>query len=293
MIGGVLLLAYASRAHAQESSAFPFEGWHARAAALGGAGVALQGLEFTPLTPAAAAGHRGTQLSRHLSPADAEDTGLAVAHSGRFGTVSLLFRRRDWGEVAKDLGLEDLSAGEQAVGFGYAHTLAGDRVRFGVSAARLDTDYLGARSSGWALDAGVQARAGAGITVGAALLHAGRITDDEDERVTLPTQVRGGAAWNGQLRGLGLTVAADAAVPREGSGRDLHAGAEARYTAGPLVVSGRGGFRSLGNPYGDDSSEQAWTVGGGAEFGRVRVDIAQAIGGTLGDETFLSLSLRW
>ncbi|HEX8692346.1 MAG TPA: hypothetical protein VF746_08015 [Longimicrobium sp.] len=297
LVGGVLLLASAGRARAQEGAAastFPFEAWNARTAALGGAGTALLGMEASPLNPAAAAGARGTQLSRHLAPSDAEDTHVSVAHGGRWGTLELTFRRRDWGKVAEDLGLDDLGAGEQAVGLGYSLALAGGRVAVGASAARLDTDYLGARSSGWALDAGAQASLGRGVRAGAALVHAGRMEGGEGEEVRLPTQVRTGLAWAGRARGAGLAAAADVALPTTGGGgADLHAGVEAAFDAGPVRLAGRGGWRSLANPYGDGGAERSWSLGAGAEVAGVRLDLAQALGGTLGDETFLTLSVRW
>ncbi len=293
LCGAVVLLASASRAPAQAPSTFPFDAWNARAAALGGAGTAGAGLEFSSANPAAVAGARGGQFSRHASPGDATDSNLSVALGGRaWGTVELSFRRRDWGEVAKDLGLEDLTAGEQSVGLGYALRLAGGRVALGASAARLDADYLGARSSGWAFDVGAQASPGRGTRVGVSLLHAGSMSGEGDT-ADLPTQLRGGVGWAGRVRSLELAALADAGLPRSGSGMDLHAGVEAGYSAGPVRASGRAGWRSLGNPYGDGSAERSWSVGGGAEIARVRFDVAQALGGTLGDETFLSLSVRW
>lgn len=287
-------LAAGTRAHAQAASGtFPFPPWHAGAAAVGGAGTAARGLEFTAVNPAALDGVRGAQFSHHDSPAGSQDGAIVLAHGGAWGTVSLAFQRRDWGAVAEDLGLADLSAGEQAVRVAYARPLA-SRVSVGAAVSRLDSDYLGVRAGGWALDAGVQANAGAGLRLGAALVHAGRLRNDEEEEVRIPSRVRAGGAWTRPAGPVAVTLLADAAMPMEGERTaDLHLGSEARYARAALTASLRGGWRSLGNPYGAGDAERAWSFGGGMALGRIRADVARTVGGSLDDETFLSLSLSW
>jgi hypothetical protein len=288
------LAAVAPEVSAQTTSTtFPFPPWHARTAGLGGVGAALGGLEFGGLNPAAYAAARGAQFSHHQSAAESQDGALSLAHGGEWGTISLSLQRRDWGAVAADLGLDDLSAGEQSLSVGYAARLAGPRLSFGAAVFRLDTDYLGVRSSGWALDAGIQARPGAGVQLGAALTHAGRLENDEGEEIRLPTRARVGAAWTARRGALALTTAADAAALLRASGVDLHLGSEATYARGAVAGAVRAGWRTLANPYGAGYNEGSWSVGAGAALGRIRADVARTTSGSLEDETFLSLSFSW
>jgi hypothetical protein len=146
------------------------------------------------------------------------------------------------------------------------------------------------------VDAGARAALGRGVSVGASLLRAGGLTaegDDGERRTEHGAQLRGGAAWELRAAGVGWTALADVAAPIRGGDPDLHAGLQGEAAAGPVRVSGRAGWRALGNPYGDGGRERAFTFGGGAEFARIRLDVAQAVGGTLGDETFVSLSVGW
>jgi hypothetical protein len=249
-------------------------------------------MEYAVLNPASLAGARGAQFSRHNSAAGSKDDLIALAHTGRWGTVGVTFQRRDWGEVARDLGLDDLSAGEQDVSMGYARSVG--RFRAGAAVGRLDTDYLGVRAGGWAVDAGVQADAGRGIRLGTALIHAGRLENDEGQEVRLPTRVRSGGAWTVARSSLELTATGDVALPVEGGADpDFHAGAEGGYQRAGMSVVLRAGWRSLGNPYGAGEAEQNWTFGAGASFGRIRADLARAVRGSFEDETFLSLSVVW
>lgn len=274
------------------SSTFPFPAWHAAPAAEGGAGSARPGMEYAVLNPAALAGARGGQFSRHDSPAGSDDNLITLAHTGRWGTLGVTFQRRDWGEVARDLGLDDLSAGEQDISVGYARVLG--QFRAGVSVARLDTDYLGVRAGGWGVDVGMQADAGRGLRVGAAMIHAGRLENDEGDPVRLPARVRSGGSWTLTRSALAVTTSGDVAVPLEGKrDPDLHAGVQAGYGRGSLGAVLRTGWRSLGNPYGAGEAEKNWTFGGGVSFGKLRADLARAVGGSLDDETFLSLSVGW
>lgn len=293
MGAAVLLAATAAVADAQTASTFPFEAWNAKAAALGGAGTAASGVEFAPLNPAALAGVSGAQISRHVGASDAEDIHADVATRTRFGTVAVSFRRRDWGRVAEELGLDDLTAGEQALGIAYAVAPGVGRVSAGAAVSRVDTDYLGAKSGGWSVDAGARLALRRDLHVGGSLLHSGRMTDDADEPTKLPTQLRAGGGWTPKFGLVDALLLADVALPTGGEGSDVHAGVGASADVGAVRVSTRAGWRSLGNPYGDDSSERSWSFGGGAGFGPIEVDLAHATGGTLGGETFLSLSIRW
>ncbi len=275
------------------SATFPFPPWHARAAALGGAGTAEAGLEFTVANPAALAGARGAQFSFHEAPAGSDDGLIALASGGRWGTASLLFQRRDWGAVARELGLDDLSAGEQAIRLGYARAL-GRVVTVGAAVSRLDSDYLGVRTGGWAVDAGVQARLAAGVRAGASIVHAGRLTNDEGEEVRVGGRARAGVSLARPAGPVTVAVLADAATPLRGERTvDAHLGSELRYARGAAGATLRGGWRSLGNPYGAGDAEQAWSFGAGLALGRIRLDLARTAGGSLDDETFVSLSLSW
>jgi hypothetical protein len=105
---------------------------------------------------------------------------------------------------------------------------------WGVALARLDANYLGARTGTWAVDAGAQAVMGRGFSLGIALLHAGRGFESDGGRAPLPTRIRPGAAWQGRLGRLHAAVVADVPVPaRLDSPPDLHTGVELRGNGGP------------------------------------------------------------
>lgn len=203
-------------------------------------------------------------------------------------------RRRDWGEIARDLGLDDLTAGEQSVSLAFAGPAIRERLLWGVSLARLDANYVGARTGGWAADAGTQAVIGRGFSVGVSLLHAGRGFESDGGRAPLPTRIRPGAAWEGRLGRLRLAAATDLPVPVGlDSPPDVHTGVEFRGTWGPVNAATRVGYRSLVNRDGTGSRNGAWALGGGLRFARVAADIAYSFGAVFGDERFISLTVRW
>lgn len=287
-------LAWPAGARAQTSSTFPFPPWHARAAAVGGAGVAARGLEFTVLNPAGLEGARGAQFSFHEAPAGSNDGLVTLAYGDGWGTASLAFQRRDWGAVAEELGLDDLSAGEQAIRLGYARSLPGTGLTVGAAVSRLDSDYLGVRTGGWAVDAGLQGELVAGLRGGVSVIHAGSLTNDEGEEVTVPGRLRAGTAFTRPAGPLAVTVLADVGSPLEGDRTlDAHLGSEVRYSRSAFAGTVRAGWKSLGNPYGAGEAERAWSFGGGIALGRIRADVARTTGGSLEDETFISLSLTW
>lgn len=275
-------------------STFPFEPVHAWPVGLGGAGVALAGSQFAALNPAALVGERAAEISHRASPIGARDYAISLGIGGVWGTIQVAARRRDWGEIARDLGLNDLTAGEQSLSVAFARPIVRQRVMGGVSAARLDANYLGGRTGTWAFNAGIQAEIGRGFTLGVALLQAGRGFESTGERAPLPTRIRPGAAWRGRLGRLQLRAAADVPVSVHlDSPPDFHTGAEVRGTWGPVSASTRAGYRSLANRDGSGSTQGVWALGGGLSMGPLAADIAYSFGAVFGDERFLSLTVRW
>jgi len=290
----VCSLPTSAAAQERTESSFPFEPLNAWAVALGGAGAGKHGAAFSSLNPAALAGERGAELSHRASPIGTRDYAIAAGHAGRWGTLRIAARRRDWGEIAQDLGIEGLTAGEQSIALTVADRVIRGRAAWGLSLARLDADYLGSRSGTWAADAGAQVYLGRGFGVGVALLHAGKGFENEGGRAPLPTRIRPGVAWEGRLGPLHLATAGDLPVPLAlDSPPDMHAGVEVGGTWGPVTGAARAGYRSLVNRDGSASRQGAWTLGGGIRLGRIAVDIAYTFGIVFGDERFVSLSLHW
>lgn len=285
------------KAHAQGGNAestFPFEPIHAWPVGLGGAGVALVGSQFAVLNPAALVGERAAEISHRASPIGARDYAISLGFGGLWGTIQVAARRRDWGEIARDLGLNDLTAGEQSLSVSFARPIVRQRVMGGVSAGRLDANYLGGRTGTWAFNAGVQAEMGRGFTLGVALLQAGRGFESGSGRAPLPTRVRPGAAWRGRLGRIQLTAAADVPISAHlDSPPDLHTGVEVRGNWGPVSAATRAGYRSLANLDGSGSTQNAWALGGGISMGPVAADIAYSFGAVFGNDRFISLTVRW
>lgn len=279
---------------ARAESNFPFEPLHASTVALGGAGAALQGMAFSSLNPAASAGERGAEASHRASPIGARDYLISVGHGGGWGTVRATARRRDWGQIARDLGLPDLTVGEQTVAVTFADRAAGDRLAWGVSLARLDADYLGARTGTWSMDVGTQVRLPRGVRIGAGVLHLGNGFRGDEGRSPLPTRLRPGVAWQGRIWRLQLAAAVDLAVPPAfDSPPDVHTGAEVHHTTGPVTGALRAGYRSLVNRDGSGSRRGDLALGGGLRIGWIAADIAYSFGAVFGDERFVSLSVIW
>ncbi len=281
-------------AQGRTETSFPLEPLNAWAVALGGAGAAKQGAAFSSLNPAALAGERGAELSHRASPIGTRDYAIAAGHAGRWGTLRITARRRDWGEIAHDLGVDGLTAGEQSVALTFADRVLRGRVAWGVSLARLDADYLGSRSGTWAADLGAQGYLGRGFGLGVALLHAGKGFENDGGRAPLPTRLRPGVAWEGRLGTLHLAMAGDLPLPVAlDAPPDAHAGAEIGSSWGSVTAAVRTGYRSLVNRDGSGSRLGAWTLGGGIRVGRLAADIAYTFGVVFGDERFVSLSLHW
>ena len=279
---------------ASGESTFPFDPWHARAVALGDAGVAMVGQEFATLNPAATIGGRGAELSHRASPIGVRDYELSVGHGSRWATVRATIRRRDWGDLAQDLGVEGLTAGEQSLAVTVADRAGLGPWAWGLSVARLEADYLGTRTGTWATDLGVQLTVNRGLTLGAALLHAGRGFPSGMGVTPLPTRFLSGAAWERSIGRLDVVAAGDVAVPiRARAPPDLHAGAEIRHTTGAVTVGMRAGYRSLANRDGSGSSERMWTVGGGLRVRPIQMDVAYSLNRLFGSERLLSLSIAW
>jgi len=275
-------------------SGFPFEPVHAWPVGLGGAGVALGGSQFSLLNPAAPVGEHAAEISHRASPIGARDYAISVGFGGHWGTVQVAARRRDWGEIARDLGLNDLTAGEQSLSVSFARPIVSGKVRWGISLARLDANYVGARTGTWAFDGGAQATIGRGFTLGVAVLQAGRGFESDGGRAPLPTRIRPGAAWQGRLGNLQLTAAADLPFSvRFDSPPDVHTGVELRGAWGPVSAATRAGYRSLANRDGSGSRQGLWALGGGISMGPIAADIAYAFGAVFGDERFISLTVHW
>ncbi len=282
----------ATAAQGRAESGFPFDPMQARAIGLGGAGAALRSPPFYYLNPAALADNRGAELDHRTSPLGTRDYAISVGHGGRWGALRITARRRDWGELAQDLGLSGVTAGERSVSLAFARKGFQQRVAWGFSVGRLDADYVGARTGTWSLDLGTQARVGGGLAVGLALLHAGRGFATEAGRAPLPTRIRPGAAWEGQLGKVRLVSAVDVAVPvRTGAGVDMNTGVEVSGTWGSASAASRVGYRSIANP--DGSRQGSWALGGGVTLGPLGVDIAYTFGLVFGNERFTSLVVRW
>ncbi len=290
---GACSAAAAAPAQRTESN-FPLEPLHAWPVALGGAGVALRGAEFSLINPAALAGTHGAELSHRASPIGAREYAISVAVGGHWGTIHMAARRRDWGEIAADLGLSDLTVGEQSLSLAYAGRAIHNRLGFGVSFARLDANYLDARTATWAMDAGVQGVVGRGFSLGLALLHAGRGFSGDSGPAPLPARLRPGVAWQGKVRSLRVATALDLPVRSAlDAPPDVHAGLEVGGTWGPAKAAVRTGYRSLVNRDAGGSRQGAWALGGGLNVRRIAVDIAYTFGVVFGDERFVSLSIRW
>ena len=295
---GLLVLAAWShpvRVAAQGSvgeSGFPFEPMHAQPVAFGGAGVAMRGAPFALVNPAALAGARGAELSHRASATGARDYAMAVTHGGRWGTMRLAARRRDWGDVARDLGLQGVTAGEQSLSFTFARTAVADHMAWGLSVARLDADYVGAHTATWAFDGGTDAAIGRGFSVGVAVLHAGQGFKTSGDRAPLPTRIRPGTAWQGRIGHVRLATVTDLALPiRSGTQPDLHAGLQLGGTWGSASAAARAGYRSLASPGGP--RQGSWEIGGGLTLGPFTADMAYIFGVVLGDERYISLDVRW
>lgn len=295
---GAVLLAVSlpvsiARAQGAESS-FPLEPLHASAVGLGAAGVAVRGAPFFSLNPAATAQVRGVELSHWTSPTGARDVAFALGHGSAWGTVRLAVRRRTWGSIAGDLGLTDLTVGEQSIVMGFARRELHERLNWGLSFGRLDADYLGTRQHAWSVDLGAQANAGHGFLIGLSILHLGTDFQTDGTAIPLPTRIRPGIAWERQTRQLRVLAAAD--VPfaiASDVPSDFHAGAEVGGTWGTLNAMIRGGYQSLADRDGGASRQGKWSVGGGLRVLQIRADVAYVLGGVFGPERFLSLSLHW
>lgn len=291
---GVGVLPNATAQHQNAESTFPFEPVHACPVGLGGGGVALGGAQFSLLNPAAPVGAQAADISHRTSPIGARDYAISLGFGGLWGTIHVAARRRDWGEIARDLGLNDLTAGEQSLSISFARPIIRKNLTGGVSVSRLDANYLGVRTGTWAFNAGAQAAIGRGFTLGIALLQAGLGFDSQGGRAPLPTRIRPGAAWKGRLSRLQLTAVADVPVPTHfDSPPDLHAGVELRGTWGSMSAATRAGYRSLAHRDGSGSSQGDWALGGGISMGPVAADVAYSFGAVFGNDRFISLTVRW
>lgn len=276
-------------------STFPFDPWNARAVALAGAGAGSVGLAFLGVNPAAVAGERSAVASYRSSPAGLRDYGIEAAQSLEWGTLAFAIRRRDWGEVAGDLGLSDLTAGEQALAVAYANEVLRGRVRLGLALSRLDQDFLGNRTGGWAVDLGAQGYVGWGFQLGASALHLGEgLGEGTGEAAPLPSRFRGSVSWVSRMNRLNLAAVSDVAIPfRSGPGVDLLLGLGVDYAVGDLTAGARAGWFSLGDRYGTGSSEKSLSFGGTVGVGPVGVEIATAPRGVIGSDLVVSLTARW
>lgn len=275
-------------------SSFPLEPVHASSVALGGAGTALPGAQFFLLNPAATAKVHTAELSHWTSPLGAQDVALALSHGGRWGTLRVGARRRYWDNVASDLGLTDLTVGEQSIVVGFARTDFRDRIAWGLALARLDADYLGARAHAWAVDVGVRADAGRGLLLGVSLLHLGTDFQTSGTPAPLPTRVRPGVGWARHVGSLQVLAALDLPFALTlDAPPDVHAGIEAGRTWGPVNAVTRAGYSSLTDRDGHGSRLTKWSLGGGLRLRQVSANVAYVLGGVFGPERFISLSIYW
>jgi hypothetical protein len=279
---------------ARAESQFPFDVVHALPVALGGAGAALRGAQFALLNPATPVDERAAEISHRASPMGARDYAISMGFGGGWGTMQIVARRRDWGQVANDLGLDDLTVGEQSISVAFARASFRKSGSWGVSVSRLDANYVGARTGTWAFNAGTRAAIGRGFSLGAAWLHAGSGFQSESGRAPLPTRIRPGAAWQGRSGHLQLAAAADLPFsPRFDSPPDVHVGVEFSAAWGPVSAAMRTGYRSLRNRDATAPAVNTWSLGGGVHIGPVAADIAYSFGTVFGEERYISLMVRW
>lgn len=275
-------------------STFPFEPWNAQAVAFGGAGVASPGLALLAVNPAAVARERSVLVSYRSSPAGLRDYALEAAHRFDWGTLGLAVRRRDWGELAGDLGLSGLTAGEQSVTVVYAAEPLRDRVRLGLSISRLDQDFLGNRAGGWAADLGAQVLVAGGLRLGAAALHLGEGLHGSGDTAPLPSRLRTGASWAGRIQRFHVTAASDVVMPlRSFEYVDVHAGLRLEYEVGSAALGATAGWRALGDRNGPASGTTSFSFGGGAAVGPLAVEIATSPRGAVGSDLVFTLAGQW
>jgi hypothetical protein len=218
----------------------------ARENALGGAGVALiSGPTSATYNPASAAfTTRGVALMHHKQFADTRSEFIGFTVRRGDWAISPSF----WGTRVSDIEyrleptsepISTFDATNEAVGAAVAYAV-NSQVSVGVAGRYIHQKILFESSQGWTVDAGVIGRwLERRITLGLAVNHAGKMSEFVAERPTLPTTLRGGAAYE-KVFGKTVTalVTADALAIRD-SAPQYRGGVELRA---PTYLAVRAGM---------------------------------------------------
>jgi hypothetical protein len=185
----------------------------ARESALAGSGVALvtgpTSAMYNPATTAFVPRSVALMLTKHFADTRSEYVGFTV-HHGRFAlTPSYLGTRVpdiEYRNQASANPISTFDAVNSAVGAALAFKFS-DRYSVGVAARYLYQKIQFEKSDGWGFDAGVMARnVMPGLTLGAAMQNAGKMSPFATESPKLPTALRGGAAYEYSVSKLGTVL---------------------------------------------------------------------------------------
>jgi hypothetical protein len=274
-----LLLAAAPAAAAPTGFAFLEVPEGARAAALGGAYVALaDGVDAAFWNPAGLAGVRGTQITgshveffqslKHDDFAAAGQLfGGGIAGSIRASYSQPIDERDDLGNLTGSFGSHDL---EFQLGYGWQFAPG---TRFGLASQVIRERIENEAATTWATSGGAtwQPQRWKGLRLGVAALHLGAaahydLGGPQGGPVTLPAALQAGAAWTRSLgQGYALSAELDERATR---GRQSVTGLGAEL-ASDIGASLRAGYR-----IGDDLT--SFSTGIGWRRGTFSVDYAFA-----------------
>jgi hypothetical protein len=286
LLAGLLLAAPLS---ASEGSAWLKIPQGARSVSLGQAISSYgQGAEALWYTPAALGRIRGIDLSvsRQAWLGKTRDDLLSVAvpvpDGGVGGYVNFL---GDEDVYRDDSGVEGGKFGNSAwaAGLGY-----GFRLGFfsaGIVGKVLQEHYDTKQYAGYASDLGLQAHLGPWLRLGGAIQNLGAWSGDKPlNGVDLPLTYRSGIALENMMPGVVLSLEARA-LPKSGESSAL-AGGEWGFHTGLFAASVRAGYEASAAQLGDAAG---LNLGGGAQFGDLKVDFAWSPYGSLGNPYRMTL----
>jgi hypothetical protein len=209
----LLLIGWAVSAYAGTGLAFLEIPVGARESALGGSGVALvtgpTSAMYNPANVAFTPRGVALMLTKHFADTRSEYVGFTVRR-GRFA-----FSPSYLGTRVPDIEYRDQPTANPISSFDAVNAAVGSAVSFrinekysvGVAVRYLYQKIQVEAADGWGVDAGALARnVLPGLTIGAALQNAGKMSKFVSEAPRMPTKVRGGAAYEHSLAKLGSLI---------------------------------------------------------------------------------------
>lgn len=201
--------------------------------------------------------------------------------------IAVTAARRDWGDLAADLGAMGLTAGEAALSITYAAPRVA-RTAAAVYVQRLEANYIGNVTRTIALDAGLNTAISSSVTAGVAMLHVCHGFGHGIDKNPLQTRLRVGMAARFRARSFIAVASADGSFAfRADERRIFYAGLEvAHQISKEVTIVARGGLPDL-------SDSLVPHFGAGFAFGRVRVDLSQSAGTGFQGRSAASVALNW